>query len=219
VEVDVDIDALLSHVGRAIPRGSVLVGYSLGARYAAHLADRRACEPSALVLVGVHPGLSGDARRTRAEDDAALAGSFDERSLEESIARWEALPLFASQAAMPANARAERRALRAMNRREGLAWSLRNQGLASWPSTFRAVERLRIPVHVVVGEHDLRYCELSREFAGLRHVTIHRVAGAGHDVAFERPDAVAQIVTLAALGRESERPARTERNEIHASAE
>ena len=65
------------------------------------------------LLVGGHVGLGDDAARAeRAALDAGRAAALRSGPLEAFVVEWEALPLFATQRALPAELQAQQRAAR-----------------------------------------------------------------------------------------------------------
>jgi pimeloyl-ACP methyl ester carboxylesterase len=99
-----DLLALLDALGLA--RAAVL-GYSLGGRVALQLVAAAPERVSALVLESASPGLASAAERAaRAAADDALSTAIERDGLAAFVAGWEQLPLWASQAALPAELRA-----------------------------------------------------------------------------------------------------------------
>ena len=170
-----------------------LAGYSLGARIAlACLAERPEVFESA-TLIGVNPGLADDDERVaRRATDARWIETL-ERGLEPFIDEWERLPLWASQTRLPPSRRAAQRKARLRHEPRGLQRSLRGQGLAAMPDLRPRLARVRVPVDLMVGEEDPKFLRLAEETAALlpdAHVIV--VAGAGHNILLERPEAVAR---------------------------
>jgi len=176
-----------------------LVGYSLGARVALGLAARTRRPFSRLVLVAGREGLGAsdeaDARRTV---DDALADALLSRGLPAFVDQWEALPLFETQRALPDADRAAHRARRLAHDPEGVSRALRVLSLGRMPRYGRDAVSRTGRVELVVGEHDAKFRELAqrfheehRRFGDLR---VHVIAGAGHDVVLERPDALAALL-------------------------
>lgn len=194
---DDEITRLLGR--RRIRGGETLVGYSLGARVALGLAARSQRPVSRLILVSGRDGLEdADEARARREVDDALAETLTTRGLAAFVDRWEALPLFASQARLNTEERNAHRARRLAHDPSGVARALRVLSLGRMPRYGRdAISRTR-RVDLVVGELDAKFRALAERFvkehghAG--DVRIHVVSGAGHDVVLERPDALAEIL-------------------------
>ena len=80
-------------------------------------------------------------------------------------------------------------ARRLANTPSGLANSLRGAGAGSRPSVMDQLDRLSMPVLLVVGALDPKFvalAELMRQV--IRDCRVEVVAGAGHTVHLERPD-------------------------------
>lgn len=193
------------------PPRFALAGYSMGGRIALDLAlrdgaqaaragtaaarDAAAAPPRVerLALIGASPGLRTDAERVaRRAADAALADEIERDGVEPFARRWAAQPLFAGQPpAVAAAAHAER--LRSTP--EGLAASLRGAGTGAMEPLWERLPQLRIPVALIVGERDGKFRAIAEQMAELiPQATLHVVAGAGHAVQLERPEAVAALL-------------------------
>jgi 2-succinyl-6-hydroxy-2,4-cyclohexadiene-1-carboxylate synthase len=182
---------------RALPPEPVtLVGYSLGARVALALALRHPARVSRLVLIGVAYGIDGARDRdTRTRADDALADALDRDGVASFVRAWEGLPLFATQRALPAPLAEAQRAWRLDHTAPGLSWSLRTLGLGRQPALRAAFARSTVPVTLVTGAEDEKFTAIARELVALRAGVDHRVVeGSGHNVALERPDAVAAAI-------------------------
>jgi 2-succinyl-6-hydroxy-2,4-cyclohexadiene-1-carboxylate synthase len=118
------------------------------------------------------------------------------RGTEAFIAEWEALPLFASQAGLAESVLNAQRAERSRHDARGLCRSLRLTGLGAMPSYWNGLAELSLPIRLVVGEKDDKFTAIAVHMAErLPRATIDRIAGAGHNVILERPDAIASIVS------------------------
>jgi 2-succinyl-6-hydroxy-2,4-cyclohexadiene-1-carboxylate synthase len=184
-----------------LERADVL-GYSMGGRVALHLACAARERVGALVLESSSPGIADPAERdARVAADEALAESIERDGLAAFVERWERLPLFASQAGLPQEVRARLHAQRLRNDPRGLANSLRGMGAGSQASLWEQLPGLGIPTLLIAGELDAKYRALAGQMQALlpnARATI--IAGAGHAVHLERPQAFVQNV-LEFLGR------------------
>lgn len=165
-----------------------LVGYSLGARLALAIALRHPARVRDAVLVGGTPGLrTATERAARVRDDAALAESLLRDGLAAFVDRWEALPLFATQRALPETARAARRAQRMGHDPAALAWCLRALGTGAMPSLWDMLPGNAVPLRLVTGARDEKFTAVAREVvAACARATHAVVPDAGHDVVTER---------------------------------
>jgi 2-succinyl-6-hydroxy-2,4-cyclohexadiene-1-carboxylate synthase len=172
-----------------VERADVL-GYSMGGRVALHLAAAAPGRVGALALESSSPGIADLAeRRARITADEALAEAIERDGIAAFVDRWEQLPLFASQTALPANVRAHLRAQRLQNSAIGLANSLRGMGAGRQESLWDRLIDLHIPALLIAGELDAKYCAIARSMAAaLPSAQQVVVPSAGHAVHLERPD-------------------------------
>ena len=188
-----DLVALLDLLG--LDRIAVL-GYSMGGRVALHLALAAPERVAALVLESASPGIvDAEERAERVRADGALADDVERDGIAAFVARWERIPLFASQAALPAAARERLRAQRLRSSPTGLANSLRGMGTGAMTPAWDRLGALRVPVLLVAGALDAKYLALGRRMAAaVPGARLEVVEGAGHAVHLERPDRFAALV-------------------------
>lgn len=177
-------------------RQVALAGYSLGGRAALRVALQHPRRVAALVLESCSPGIADPAERAqRAWDDAALADALERDGLAAFVQRWEQLPLWQSQAALPEADRARQRAIRVGGSAAGLAASLRGAGVAMEPDATPDLPQLAIPTLLVAGALDAKYAALATRLATvLPRAQLAIVEGAGHAVHLERPAEFASLV-------------------------
>ena len=178
------------------------LGYSMGGRVALQVAVQRPDAVAALVLEGATPGLLGAAERgERVASDEALAGRIERDGVEAFVDEWEALPLFATQAALPPPARRAVRAGRLANRAVGLANSLRGMGTGAQEPLHDRLGEVKAPALLLAGALDVKFGEIAREMAqALPDATMQLMEDAGHAAHIERPEAFGAAV-LAFLRR------------------
>ena len=199
-----DLAALLDAIG--VARAAVL-GYSMGGRLALHFALAHPERVTALVLESASAGIvDADERRERAGADARLAADLERDGILAFVARWERLPLWASQASLPAATRERLRAQRLANDPAALAASLRGAGAGVTPPAHDRLGALRAPTLVVAGALDAKYAGLARELAAaIPDARALVVPEAGHAVHLEQPAAFERAV-LAFLDAIADRP-------------
>jgi 2-succinyl-6-hydroxy-2,4-cyclohexadiene-1-carboxylate synthase len=184
--------ATVQALAAALPAGAVLAGYSMGARLALAAALLPGTALRATVLVGGHVGLATAAEReARAAPDARRAAALRAGPLEAFVTEWEALPLFASQQALPTALLAQQRAQRLAHDAQALAWAFDVAGLACMPDLRPAVAAARQPLHFLTGALDARFTALAATLARPPWVTHAVLPGAGHNLLLEAPAAVA----------------------------
>lgn len=176
-------------VAAAAPERFILCGYSMGGRVALHVASALTDRVSRLVLISASAGIAdAGARTARRAADAALATEIELGSVEDFIARWRELPLFAGDPDWVAEAVAEDERRLTPSR---LAATLRAYGAGTLPPLWGGLDRLRMPVVVLAGERDTAYREIGERLAGaLVDARFQVVGAAGHRLALEAPEVV-----------------------------
>ncbi|GAB4197660.1 MAG: 2-succinyl-6-hydroxy-2,4-cyclohexadiene-1-carboxy late synthase [Sandaracinaceae bacterium] len=190
---DDEIERLSGHL-RDLPGPAWCVGYSLGARLALGLAATRPERVARLILVSGRDGLLEEPAQAaaRAAEDDALADALERDGLEAFVARWERLPLFASQARVPASRRAVHRARRLAHEAHRVARALRVLSLGRMP---RYAPRVRgVPTTLVVGAEDEKFRGLAKGLAAELAANVVEIPDAGHDVLLEAPEALAALL-------------------------
>lgn len=189
-------DDAVDQIGNRIPRHAWLVGYSMGARVALALALSKPGRWRGAVLIGVDPGLrDAHERATRIAWEEQLASRVTTIGVERFADEWAALPIFATQADVSSEARARQRAERSEHTSAGIAWALRTLGLGRMPSYWSDLPRASLPITVVTGGLDAKFTALGASIARTAPSAKHHViVGAGHNVAFEAPAALAALL-------------------------
>jgi 2-succinyl-6-hydroxy-2,4-cyclohexadiene-1-carboxylate synthase len=166
-----------------------VVGYSLGARVALRLAIVHPALVRRLVLEAPSAGLADAAARAeRSAADAERAGLAVREGIEAFAERWEAEPVLAGEAALPAPVRARQAAIRRANDPLGIAASLVYAGQGTMEPLHLRLGEVRAPTLVVVGADDPARARAEEVAAGIPRVRLAVVPGAGHAPHLERPD-------------------------------
>lgn len=169
-----------------------LLGYSLGARVALHVAIRPEADLRRLVLVGATGGIENAAiREARRQSDERTAEELESSGdVEAFLNRWVAGPMFA-QLGSAADVEERRR-----NTAAGLAASLRLAGLGTQEPLWDKVRALDVPLFALAGSDDSRFAAHAFRLA---HLATNGVAslvpGGGHAVHLAQPAAVGRLVT------------------------
>lgn len=173
-----------------------VLGYSMGGRLALATAVYAPERVRALVLESSSAGIRNQAERIhRVQSDEALAQRIEREGMAAFVSYWEALPLFASQKKLPAAVRSQMREQRLNNREIGLANSLRGMGTGVQPSLWHELPQLDLPVLLLTGEWDDKFCRIAREMRDiLPQAELHEVARAGHTVHVEQAAVFGTIV-------------------------
>jgi 2-succinyl-6-hydroxy-2,4-cyclohexadiene-1-carboxylate synthase len=168
---------------------TALLGYSMGGRLALYLACNYPDRFSHLILESSSPGLASEEDRAkRRQSDEALADLIEANGIEAFVARWEALPLWASQEQLGEEVRQRLRQQRLQNYPVGLANSLRSMGTGAQPSLWEQLPALRLPILLIAGELDSKFVAINRQMvAQLGYGRLHIIPQAGHTTHLERP--------------------------------
>ncbi|MFW6051623.1 MAG: alpha/beta fold hydrolase [Myxococcota bacterium] len=194
---DDEVDRLAAHLHGEGVRDALLVGYSLGGRLALGLLARHPDRFARAVILGAHPGLTDpDARVERVARDERWAHMLEREGIGAFVDAWERLPLFATQARLPAAVRQGQRAIRMAHDPRGLARALRVVGLGRMPVLWDRLARVRVPARLVAGSLDAKFGALADRLAEAwgGPAEVARIEGAGHNVVLERPADVAALV-------------------------
>ncbi len=188
-----DLLALLDYLGAG---RAGLLGYSMGGRIALRLALAAPERFGALVLESASPGIEDAAeRQERVKSDKALADSIKRQGIAAFVERWEALPLFRSQAGLPKTLQEALRRQRLANNAVGLANSLRGIGAGMQPAVFDQLPGLGVPTLLLAGALDARYCELAERMAKMIPCArLQIVPEAGHATHLEQPETFSRLV-------------------------
>ncbi len=180
----------------ALPAPRRLLGYSLGARLGLGLLVEHPGLFASACLVSGSAGLESDpARAERRESDAGWTTLLRTRGLEAFLERWEAQPLFASQASATGEARGAQARERREHTAEGLALSLEVLGLGQMPWLGEPLARVSVPVLWLVGEHDAKFRALGEGLMGrFPSARLALVPGAGHNPLLENPAALGALL-------------------------
>ena len=191
-----DMAAIMDTLGLAT---AAVLGYSMGGRAALRFALARPERVTALVLESASPGIEDEAeRRARIASDEAMADDIERDGIAPFVDRWQAIPLFGSQAALPEATRAQLREQRLRNVPRGLANSLRGMGAGRDAPVFDRLGELPMPALIIAGGLDAKYRALAERMAAgialVANTVLAIVPEAGHAAHLERPDLFRQTV-------------------------
>lgn len=190
------IDDLLTVMDTLLHPTFRCIGYSMGGRVALALACAAPHRVEALVLESASPGLKTlEESVARVQSDEALATKVEQVGVEKFVDAWQEIPLFASQKRLPRVVLERQRAIRCQHSAHGLAGSLRGMGTGAQPSYWDRLSHLNVPVLLVTGALDAKFCGIAQDMLeqlpNARHVVVQN---AGHAVHLERPDDYIRIV-------------------------
>jgi 2-succinyl-6-hydroxy-2,4-cyclohexadiene-1-carboxylate synthase len=188
----------LAWIIKSLPGGTAdVVGYSMGGRLALALAIRHPERVRRLVLESASPGIADDQERAaRKRADEQLAARILSDGLEAFVAHWERLPMWESQATLPASIRERQRRIRLGHSAAGLAASLRATGSGAQPSYWDRLVELTRPVLLVAGAKDLKFSRIASRMHGtIPDAWLEIVPSAGHAVHLEQPERYVQLIS------------------------
>ena len=168
------------------------LGYSMGGRFALHLALGSPDLVRGLVLVGATAGIEDPAERAeRATVDEGMAARLERDGVERFLDDWLSLPLFAGLPREAAGIEA-----RLENTVDGLASSLRMAGTGAQDPLWAKLDRIEAPTLVVAGAQDEKFAALAERLVSSigANATMALVPGAGHAAHLEQPDAFLAIL-------------------------
>jgi 2-succinyl-6-hydroxy-2,4-cyclohexadiene-1-carboxylate synthase len=176
---------------------SHLVGYSQGGRLALWFAARHPGRLLSLTTISAHAGLEGDARVRRRRSDARLASRIEREGVDWFAAHWAALPIFAGLARRGPAFQAQLDRARRRNDPARLAATLRGLGGAALDPFWDRLTAIDVPTLLIAGAEDPAYVAFGRRLAGLiPYARLEVVAGAGHVVHLEQPEATARALAV-----------------------
>ncbi len=195
--VDRQAADLVTLLDRLDARPADLVGYSMGARIALRVAIDRPDAVRRLVLESPSPGIADPGlRRDRRAQDEATAMSLERDGVEAFVDGWEALPILAAQAGLPAATRRRLRADRLRNRAVGLATSLRGAGQGTAEPVHDRLRSIAARTLIVAGRLDPVGCDRAMIVAGsIPGSRLEIVDGAGHAPHLEQPGSFRRLVS------------------------
>lgn len=191
-----EVCRLLSVIEHAGLSAVHLVGYSLGGRLALAMAAKQPALFSRLTLLSARLPLTTDAeRQARREADQAWITRLEAVGVGPFLDAWEAQPIFASQASLPAETRASWRALRRALVPFAAPVGLGPLSLGAQPALAVPLADFAAPVQILAGALDPRFCALAPPLAAAFPRSAWRILpGVGHNLPLEAPRAVAEAL-------------------------
>lgn len=188
-----DLAGILRRLGLA---PADVVGYSLGARIALRMVVAEPDVVARLFLESPSAGIADQADRSaRQAADEQLAQLLDREGIDAFVDRWENLPVFAAERAMPAVERARLHAARLHNQPAGLAASLRGAGQGAMEPLHDRLAGVTAPTLVVAGALDEAGSDRARAVAsGIPGARLAILEGIGHAPHREVPDRFAPLL-------------------------
>lgn len=173
-------------------RPRVVAGYSLGGRLAMHALIRDPSVWDAAVIVAASPGIAGrDARESRRQADREWARRCMNDPWPEVVADWNRQPVF--EGSPPGRSAEELGEWRDAIAAGFLSWSTGVQ-----EDLTEDLAALRVPVVWCTGGRDAAFTRPAAACAARNPAIRHRIiAGAGHRLLKESPEALADAIRTA----------------------
>ncbi|MBS4200106.1 2-succinyl-6-hydroxy-2,4-cyclohexadiene-1-carboxylate synthase [Bacillus sp. FJAT-49732] len=164
-----------------------MIGYSMGGRLALSFALFYPERVNSLVLESASPGLrTNEERSLRMQADEQLCQMILQQGIEEFVNYWENIPLFKTQNSILKSVREQIRKQRLSNTPIGLVNSLRGMGTGMQPSWWDILASIEMPVLLLSGELDPKFCTISKEMQILMsNANLIEVRGVGHAIHVE----------------------------------
>jgi 2-succinyl-6-hydroxy-2,4-cyclohexadiene-1-carboxylate synthase len=163
-----------------------LVGYSMGGRLALYLTLHFPDRFAKVVLESASPGLKTTGEElSRRQADSQLANQLETSDFQLFLLKWYAQPIFKTLKQHPQFADVIERRLQ--NNPIELAKSLRQMGTGSQPGLWNKIEENKIPLLLLVGEHDDKFKAINAEIAGrCERANLKEIKDCGHNIHFEK---------------------------------
>jgi 2-succinyl-6-hydroxy-2,4-cyclohexadiene-1-carboxylate synthase len=185
---------------------TALLGYSLGARVALHVALDTELQLDAAVLIGATGGMEDPAARAtrRAADDATAEALEASGDVDAFIDQWVKSPMFSRLGPAAADITQRRR-----NTARGLASSLRLAGTGTQVPLWDRLPSLVLPVMALAGMDDTRFAAHALRMVDLLPMGLATlIPGGGHAVHLAQPEVTWRVVHhwLSAVLKAESRP-------------
>lgn len=188
----ITFDSCVATVLDQSPDRFALCGYSMGGRIALHVALAAPERVTRLVLVSSSAGIEDPGERAeRRIADVRLADELEAIPFEDFIERWRTQPLFAGE---PPEVGLLARADQRRNRADALVLALRGIGTGQMEPLWGRLADLPMPLTVIAGEDDAKFCTLGARMAELARDGEMILIDGGHGLPLERPWAIAGVL-------------------------
>lgn len=185
-------------VEEASEEGAVLsvLAYSMGARLLLRSQFEQQWPFASLFLVGVSAGLEdAEQRKLRWQSDQQWAALLREQGLDAFLKAWLDQPLLRSQLSQSSVWGQQRLHRKHLLDPEALAQSLLDFSNGSLEPVWDRLHQVRLPVHLIAGEHDLKFRALHERMQSLlSDASCHVLPGVGHAPHLEEPGAFVSLL-------------------------
>jgi 2-succinyl-6-hydroxy-2,4-cyclohexadiene-1-carboxylate synthase len=188
-------ESIIHYITNLSLKNTNLVGYSMGGRLVLYLAMKYPKYFNRIIIESTSPGLMDPIERlNRKQSDLALAREIEQGDMENFLEKWYQQPLFRSLISHPNfqqlfNSRLNNDPL-------ALAKSLRYMSVGIQPSLWHKLQKIQLPVFILVGERDQRYRKIALMMTEkIPNATLKVVRNCGHNIHFENEDLYIDSIT------------------------
>ncbi len=190
-----DADSLVAGLRKTLDRirtgsGSplVLLGYSMGGRLALSLATRHAESVDGLILESTMAGITDPEQRNERRASDLRKAELIRQDFAKFLDEWDRNPLFKPNRSSKSQPESLIRRIQRNQDPEIMAKWLEDFGTGVMPPVWDRLGLIRMPVLLITGASDAKFCDISdrmkTQLADARHVVIQ---GAAHRVHLDHP--------------------------------
>jgi 2-succinyl-6-hydroxy-2,4-cyclohexadiene-1-carboxylate synthase len=167
-----------------------IVGYSMGGRLALSYVAKYFSKLKGLVVESSTAGIIKTSDRVeRIKSDEELAAYIESNKINKFVERWTSLELFNSQKKLPKEKIEKIKAEKLNLNPIGLSNSLKGFSTGRMNHLWNVLPNIYIPVLLVTGELDNKYCEINSKMNKKFPESSHQIVKeAGHNVHLEKPN-------------------------------
>ena len=185
-------DAGVKQLHAEIPKDSILVGYSMGARLSLALAIASPGRYRGLVFCSGNPGIEEEQQRLRRyESDCRIAEQIDTADRQTFLEKWYRSAVFQS---LSETVRQEEIARKLAYDADDWSQILKCYSVAKQPNYWPRLAELRMPCLAIAGLQDTKYASIATRMKQLPGMEARVVATCGHIVHHEQPHVFLQIL-------------------------
>lgn len=187
-----DWQSSVKQLAESILPGSIVVGYSMGARLALGLAFEDPNRFRGLVFVSGNPGLESETEREeRWRSDQKLAERIEAGSLKPFLNDWYQSSVFSG---LPDDVRRSEIARKMAQSSNDWPSILKACSVARQPNYWPRLSELAMPTLVVAGESDEKYRKIAERIREEKNVSVSVVPNSGHIVHREQQAALVDLI-------------------------
>ncbi len=173
-----------------------LLGYSMGGRYVLSFLCNFQSKLSGAIIESSSPGITNQQEREKKIlSDKLICGLIQEGGVEAFTDFWLAQSLFRTQQLLPSRMIEWIRNEKLKCSAKGLVHSLSEFGSGVMPSLWENIQNIKIPVMLIAGSEDKRYCTIQEKMnAIIPAAQTQIIESAGHNTHIEKPEQFANLV-------------------------